>query len=214
MDVNLPFMNAYGSIVDIFNKIHDAQTPNTFTQDFLATKLGFKSSSQRPFLSLLKRLGFVDNNGGVNSEYKKLRNKKERGAAIANAMKKAYSPVFEANEYASALSDSDLKSLLLQTTGLEKDSSSLKGIFGTFKALNSLADFDDSQNNSVTVVNDFEDNGNKEEKKYYSREPEKDFVEGNAKLNIAYTINLNLPETRDPEVFKAIFSNLKEYLLK
>jgi len=33
-------------------------------------------------------------------------------------------------------------------------------------------------------------------------------------MNLSYTINLNLPETKDPEVFDAIFSALKEKLLK
>ena len=33
-------------------------------------------------------------------------------------------------------------------------------------------------------------------------------------LNLSYTINLNLPETSDVEVFNAIFRSLKENLLK
>lgn len=32
-------------------------------------------------------------------------------------------------------------------------------------------------------------------------------------LNLAYTINLNLPTSSDPEVFNAIFKALKEHLL-
>jgi hypothetical protein len=35
-----------------------------------------------------------------------------------------------------------------------------------------------------------------------------------AGLNLSYTINLNLPETSDVEVFNAIFKSLKENLLK
>jgi hypothetical protein len=33
-------------------------------------------------------------------------------------------------------------------------------------------------------------------------------------FNLSYTINLNLPETADVEVFNAIFKSLKEHLLK
>ena len=36
----------------------------------------------------------------------------------------------------------------------------------------------------------------------------------NAGLNLSYTINLNLPETSDVEVFNAIFRSLKDNLLK
>jgi hypothetical protein len=32
-------------------------------------------------------------------------------------------------------------------------------------------------------------------------------------LNVAYTINLNLPETTNPDVFNAIFRALKDNLL-
>jgi hypothetical protein len=33
-------------------------------------------------------------------------------------------------------------------------------------------------------------------------------------FNLSYTINLNLPETADVEVFNAIFRSLKENLLR
>jgi hypothetical protein len=39
-------------------------------------------------------------------------------------------------------------------------------------------------------------------------------VREQAGLNLSYTINLNLPETTDVEVFNAIFRSLKENLLK
>jgi hypothetical protein len=32
-------------------------------------------------------------------------------------------------------------------------------------------------------------------------------------MNLSYTINLNLPQSSDPEVFNAIFKALKEHLL-
>ncbi len=37
---------------------------------------------------------------------------------------------------------------------------------------------------------------------------------GNGALNLSYTINLNLPETSDIQVFNAIFRSLKENLLR
>jgi hypothetical protein len=36
----------------------------------------------------------------------------------------------------------------------------------------------------------------------------------NGGLNLSYTINLNLPETSDVEVFNAIFRSLKDNLLR
>jgi hypothetical protein len=37
---------------------------------------------------------------------------------------------------------------------------------------------------------------------------------GNVELKVGYTINLNLPETTNPDVFNAIFKSLKEHLLR
>ena len=37
---------------------------------------------------------------------------------------------------------------------------------------------------------------------------------GNVELKVGYTINPNLPETTNPDVFNAIFKSLKEHLLR
>ena len=39
-------------------------------------------------------------------------------------------------------------------------------------------------------------------------------AENNVDFKVSYTINLNLPETTDPDVFNAIFRSLREHLLK
>jgi hypothetical protein len=36
---------------------------------------------------------------------------------------------------------------------------------------------------------------------------------GNIEMRVGYTINLNLPETTNPEVFNAIFKSLRDNLL-
>lgn len=37
-----PFMNAYGNVPKILNKMKNAKTPDKFTLDYLGTILGFK----------------------------------------------------------------------------------------------------------------------------------------------------------------------------
>ena len=39
-------------------------------------------------------------------------------------------------------------------------------------------------------------------------------TDDNVDLRVSYTINLNLPETTDPNVFNAIFTALRDNLLK
>ena len=58
-----PFMNSSGLVTKILNKIKDAKTPDRFTQDYLASTLGFASGSAKPFIPVLKRLGFLSSDG-------------------------------------------------------------------------------------------------------------------------------------------------------
>lgn len=58
-----PFMNAYGLVPKILDKIIEAQQPERFTQDFLSTKLGFSGGSARAMIPLLKRVGFLSSDG-------------------------------------------------------------------------------------------------------------------------------------------------------
>jgi hypothetical protein len=119
-------------------------------------------------------------------------------------MKKGYNDLFARNEYAYKLDSKGLEGLIMQATGLEKGSRTLDAIRKTFQALNSFADFDkelvaeesDGEAESVGLVHT----------------PAPPGAEA-ARLNLSYTIYLNLPRTNDISVFDAIFRSLKENLL-
>jgi hypothetical protein len=55
-----PYVDAYGKIKTLFEKIKEAQVPPKVTNDFIYTKLGLKSSSYRAMIPLLRRLGFIN----------------------------------------------------------------------------------------------------------------------------------------------------------
>ena len=52
-----PFMNAYGLVTKILDKMIEAPQPERFTVDFLGNKLGHAGGSARPIIPLLKKLG-------------------------------------------------------------------------------------------------------------------------------------------------------------
>lgn len=213
MSDKLPFMNSTGLVTTILDKIIEAQTPPRYSHDFQAAKLGYGSGSAKPFVPLLKNLGFITADGTPTDLYKQFRNQSLRGRSMAEAIKKGYAPLYAISEYAHELDPKKLKDAVIQATGHSKDSSSVTAIVGTFNALKAYADFDH--------MNDLEKNDNEEENLSAPVNPQTSnqhvsmptpLVE-NRGMNIAYTINLNLPETKDPEVFDAIFSSLKEKLL-
>jgi hypothetical protein len=103
----------------------------------------------------------------------------------------------------------NLRNLAVEITGLAADNQTVSAIVGTFQNLKSYANFDQpsaSGNGKVTVL---------EKSDPATPTPPPAATVNNASgLNLSYTINLNLPETTDVEVFNAIFRSLKENLLK
>lgn len=202
-----PFMNAYGLLTKILEKAIQAQQPERFTQDFLKTKLGYDSGSSRPIIPLLKRIGFLASDGAPTKLYSRFRNPEERGAAMAEAIRVGYREIFERNENAHALPKDKLKNLIVEMSGLKPDDSAVSAIVGTFLNLKNFANFDAVPAREVQPANVVP--------RDISPPPAQEAPRlGNAGLNLAYTINLNLPETTDVEVFNAIFKSLKEHLLR
>jgi uncharacterized protein DUF5343 len=200
-----PFMNASGLVTKILDKIIEASQPERFTQDFLSTKLGFAGGSARPMISLLKKLGFLASDGTPTPLYSQFRNPENRGAATYQGLRAAYKEIYDRNEFAHELPKDKLKNLVVELTGMEPDNQSVGAIVSTFLNLKAYANFDkppSAGNGKVTVI----EKGDPPPPPQPAQNP--------TGLNLSYTINLNLPETTDVEVFNAIFRSLKENLLK
>jgi hypothetical protein len=203
-----PFMNGYGTVSKVLEKIKEAQTPDRFTQDFLSTKLGFPGGTAKPFIPLAKRIGFLESDGKPTELYRSFRNSSQSKAAMAAAIRKGYSQFYERNEYAHDLDKKKLEGLAVEITGLEQGHATVRAIVGTFEALKSLADFSKAEPKQEEQ---------KEKGKSAPRTKESintDSDEDDVKLNLAYTINLVLPKSDDIAVFNAIFKSLREHLLK
>jgi Family of unknown function (DUF5343) len=211
MAAKLPYMVAAGLIPKIFEKIQNARRPERFTQDFLETKLGHSGGSARPVIPLLKRMGFLGSDGVPTALYDQFRNTETQGLAVAQGIRNAFSELFDRNQYVYEMSRDKLTGQVMEITGGAKDDRTIRAIVGTFWALKELADFE----------------GEAPEKP--APEPKPDATPSarlptygippianadNVELRVGYTINLNLPETTDPEVFNAIFKALYDNLLK
>jgi hypothetical protein len=205
-----PYINATGLVTKILDKIIEAAQPERFTQDFLATKLGFSGGSARPFIPLLKKLGFKGTDGTPSTIYSQFRNPDTRGAAMAQAMHIGYKDVYERNEFAHALTKDKFKNLIVEMTGLPPTDGIVSATVGTFFNLNSYADFDKKAPELQTTK---KIDGLLQEEAHHDVVQHENRQKSSG-LNLSYTINLNLPETSDVEVFNAIFRSLKEHLLK
>jgi hypothetical protein len=202
-----PFMNAYGSVSKILNKILEAKTPQRFTQDYLAKTLGFSGGNYRPFIPLAKRMGLLSSDGTPTDIYNKFRDLNHSKTAMAQAVRTGYSDLFTRNETAHKLDRKGLEGLVIQCTGLDQGSKTLRAIVGTFEALKAFANFETTPANITERKKREEDNQN-----MHSHSSESS--DGGARLSLSYNINLNLPKSDDPAVFNAIFRALREHILR
>lgn len=216
MAENLPYSTSVGTLEKMLEKIKTASVPERFTQDFVNTKLAMKGGTANACIPFLKKMGLVGSDGAPTELYKEFRNPKKSRSALGKAFKRVYSRLYEMNEYVHDADDSDVLGLIVECTGGEKNSPSTKYTLSTFNMLRKHADFE------------------ADEILEWEQGEEKESIQGSGHavnlpptyptmsahtvgqqkgINLSYTINLNLPATKDIEVFNAIFKSLKEHLL-
>lgn len=216
MAENLPYCTSVGTLANMLEKIKSASVPERFTQDFVSTKLAMKGGSAAACIPFVKKMGFVASDGTPTDLYKEFRNPHKSRIAVGKAFRKLYQKLYEMNEYVHDATDQEIRGLIVECTGGEKESSVTKLTLATLNILRKISDFDGESD---------EDTDSPVEKisRVASTEPPPQSIpqlqipalnqHSNKGINLAYTINLNLPATKDIEVFNAIFKSLKEHIL-
>jgi hypothetical protein len=148
MAVQLPYLASYKNVGLMFDKIASAKVPEAFSQPFLYQTLGLKGKGDRGLIPLLRTLGFIDASGKPTAEYAALKNRSLARIAVAKAIRRAYAPLFEANENAHLLKGEDLRGLVAQVAGTDDDMTGR--IVGTLNALLRVADFTGTEEEAGT----------------------------------------------------------------
>jgi len=206
--IDYPYMISNNKIAPILEKIRSSATPDKFTQEWLK-QLGFASSNDRAFIPLLKKLGFITDDGAPTQYYSKLRDGATAKIVLADRIKSLYSEVFAVNINANTQTDETLKGIFSRVTG--KDEKAVARMQSTFKALCSQADFVSVGISSAELAPE----------KEASKERTNDSIElmqGKESIiykqpDFHYNIQIHLPATTEISVYNAIFKSLKENLL-
>ncbi|MGI4836489.1 MAG: DUF5343 domain-containing protein [Janthinobacterium lividum] len=216
MAENLPYSTSVGTLVNMLEKIKSASVPERFTQDFVSTKLAMKGGTAAACIPFLKKMGFVASDGTPTDLYREFRNPRKSRIAVGKAFKKLYQKLYEMNEYIHDATDQEVLGLIVECTGGEKDSTVTKSTLSTLNMLRKISDFDIEGDGDVEAIDSTIS-------KASIADPVTPAISqfqipaqhqsGSKGINLAYTINLNLPATKDIEVFNAIFKSLKEHIL-
>lgn len=199
-----PYTISNNKIPQLFEKIRTAAKPPKFTIDFL-TKMGFPSSNDRALPSILKGLGFLQDDGTPTTYYDRLKDQTDQKYVLAERIKAQYNELFAINEEIYKSSEDEIKGAIARVTG--QDANSVNRYFATFKALCQIAKFDPPPRVGTGGVKQSE---NKDEPKVSSTpESEKPRITP----DFSYNIQIQLPATNDISVYNAIFKSLKDNLL-
>lgn len=195
-----PYMISNNKIPMIFDKIKTAAKPQRFTNE-LIKQMGFTSSNDKAFTNLIKKLGFLGEDGTPTIYYDDLRDETKAKKTIAKRIKSLYNELFTINTNINNSQDSEVKGAIARVTG--KEENDVKRIFATFKALCNYADF--SENDEV-------ENHKKELNEDNSNATQTGDGISNVIPNFHYNIQIHLPATTDISVYNAIFKSIKENL--
>jgi len=199
-------INNTGSLAKMLESIKTAGVPERVTVEFLKT-LGFKSSNDRPIISILKGIGFLDVNGKPTEQYKAYRSH-DGARTLASAVRNAYADIFLANTKAQSLPLDKLKGIIASKTS--KGEASVERIARTFQVLAKAADWSAP---TVTSQGSAEP-GQKEQGVPIDTPPSDDSSMLRGKTpSFHYNLEIHLPTTTDITVYNAIFKSLKDNLL-
>jgi Family of unknown function (DUF5343) len=203
------YLTSTRNVEAILNSIITAQAPPKFTQAFLE-QLGFKSSSDRLIINVLKAIGFISPSGVPTDRYFRYLDQTQSGAVLAEGIRDAYADLFLINKDAQNLTPTETKNKLRTLTQGKASEDVVQKMSATFHALAKQADFKADPKKA--------EGGSPEMEQADDVMPLADVVPpaNGGPLpfgGLTYTIQIQLPESRDPEVYNALFSSLRTHLL-
>jgi len=206
------YLTSTKNLKDILTAMQQAQAPKQFSVSFLHG-LGYKSSSDRLIIGMLKSLGFLQPSGAPAPRYFEFLDQTQSGRVLAEAMREAYEDLFELNTNAQKMTRDQIKNKLKTLTQGQFSDDVLGKMATTFVAFADEADFD--------AVEPAEPPSEADEAGQPEHQVAKDVPaartpvgkEGAVRLGgLVYNIQIQLPESRDPAVYDALFRSLRTHL--
>lgn len=188
------------NIPAVFEKIVGGAPPEKFNVEHLKA-IGFGGSNDRAIVPLLKELGFLTGDGTPTPRYKEYRDKSKSKAVMAEALREAYSDLFAINENLSSNDKDAVTGRFKAVHGVEDDKATRQA--ATFFALLKLADLSASKPVGEEALKEPSGSNNRSEGVAVRQRD----------LEFSYNIQIQLPATRDIEIYNAIFRAIRENLM-
>jgi hypothetical protein len=205
------YLTSTKNLQDILTSIQQAQAPKQFSTNFLIG-LGHKSSSDRLIIGVLKALGFLTEAGAPTPRYFEYLDQTQSDRVLADAIRDAYADLFELNINAQTMTKEQVKGKFKTLTQGQFSDDVLGKMASTFVALSGHADFDAvAPADTPKVEQVSEDRRGDVDDTSSSRDRTQ--TTSRSLGGLVYNIQIQLPESRDPAVYDALFRSLKLHLL-
>jgi len=191
-----------GALKEIFGRIKSTGTPAKFSAQHLKS-LGFTSSNDVAILSALKFVGFLDGSGKPTEKYTNYKGK-DGAKILADGVRMGYSELFELYPDAEQKDEESLTHFFATKTDVGE--SSRKTMIATFKTLCSISDF---KSPPLEIAKHQEVGRGEGKQGIQETAPTKAGLSPSININI----ELQIPATNDPEVYKNFFEAMKKYLI-
>jgi hypothetical protein len=201
------YLTSVKNLPAILDAITSAQAPPKFTQGFLE-QLGYSSKSDRLIINVLKSLGFLTPAGEPTERYFRYLDPSQSKKVLAEGLRDAYGDLFAVKVDANRLPRNELKGKMRVLNQGKGSDSVLDKMAMTFEALSKQADF------SGTPAQTPEDPGAAADQPPADAPGEGGDSGGLRLGGLVYNIQLQLPESRDPAVYDALFKSLRAHLLQ
>jgi Family of unknown function (DUF5343) len=200
----LPYTPSPGVLRRVIERIPTSEKPGTFNTDFLGTVMEATGGAARPVIPILKATGLLNQSGNPTELYAQFQTDAGRPLAALQALRNGFGEIFRRNQYAHKANEAALTDVIVSITGLPKKDTIVRYILATFQVFQGIAR---NAREDIVISEDAE----------LSATPQVPVPQGtapvNGRLQLAYNINVVLPETTNVEVYNAIFRSLKGNLL-
>ena len=216
------YLTSVKNLGAILAAIQQAKAPERFTVRFLES-LEFKSTADRLIIGVLKSLGLLDDQGKPTQRYYAFLDQTQSAAVLAEAIRNAYADLFAVNINAQNLSKNDLINKFKTLSQGSLSESVLDKMALTFQSLVKLADFtapaprqrqdaaDQGDDEAEEIQSGTLDEAAEDEPRIRRTRDRQGGV-GRNLGGLHYNIQIILPDSRDPQVYDALFRSLREHL--
>ena len=199
----IPYTSSPGTFKKALELIIQAERPDKFSTNYMATVLRLTGGAARSVPPLLKKMQFIGSDGTPTILYSKFKTDTGRSQAAYEGLKNSFSELFKRNEYIHKADEGSVKDVIVEITGLKKNDPVVRQMYATFDGLRGFVSGDIT---AEITSEKFENDSSNDSSDVEARPV------GN--IGLSYQINIILPETENISVFNAIFKSLRENLLR